>query len=317
MKRFLSFTLILQMLLAPTCFGEVLYAPASTPMEEYAAALKVHPEALSPSEDYLQIHPSLKNLQRLTQNFSQAEKTFMESPSQERIVQAYKKVLTLENQEDWKEGQRKLFLTAYLRLLQMDPPETSDTEKRQWTERALFYLDELEAPQDLIPPPILRTLEDQRALFPVTSLNLPPEIQNHFQKILLQGRIYSTASPLSLRALSGKVRVVLLGDFYRPQSFEIPLKEISTLSPQRTPYVTEDCPLAPEPKVYRPLHCVPPSPSKEISLPLVKAAPKESWKMSKKSWLWAGVGIAAGVLLISKWQQDQKKKDPPTEAYGF
>jgi|GEM_PF-5990168 len=317
MKKILSFTLTLQMLLAPACLGDVLYAPASTPTEEYAAALKVHPEALSPTENYLQTHPSLKNLQRLTQRFSQAENTFMDGSSKEHIMQAYKNVLALENQDDWREGQRKLFLTVYLRLLQVNPPDVSSAEKRQWTERALFYMDELEAPQDLIPPPVLRALENQKTLFPVTSLNLSPEIQNHFQKILLQGRIYSTASPLSLRAVSGKVRVVLLGDFYRPQSFEIPLKEISTLSPQQTPYVTEDCPLASETKVYRPLHCVPPSSSKEISLPFAKAAPKESWKMSKKSWLWVGVGIAAGVLLISKWQQDQKKKDPPTEAYGF
>lgn len=317
-----------------SCLAEkVLLAPTSTSPDEYESAISSYPDVISPIDHYLRKTPSSSSMEDLFKRFSHAEQSFIDASELSVTVEQYKKVLELEMTEDWDEEQRRLFLISYLRLLQIRHDTEDPKERAAWIEQALFYLQTIEAPRDLISPNIFREIEMKTALYSPKELVVPPRLARKYQKVLIQGKVYDTDKPIRFHSNKNKQRWTFLSYFFEAVTIHATHQEITAAKIKSQPILSSECENSTlnsgqVPKalaqIYTPLHCskanapAPAKTIKEISLPISLGKTSSQWKMKKRHWIWIGVGALATAVVLSQLTQSEKTADPvPTESYGF
>lgn len=328
MNHLVAFTLFVFLLSTGSSHGApVLLAPTSTSPDEFEAALMSYSQRLSYIDHYLAQTPTSHSVELLAQRFSRAEQSFINSESLETALDEYKKVIELEGSDDWDEEQRRIFLLSYLRLLQITM-RTDSRDRQSWIGKSLSYLRDIEAPRELIPPPVFRELEMKSSLYPPTEISIPKEVSRNYQKVLVQGRMHSTNKPIPISSLEDEVRWTFLSYFLEPKTVVTSPMKLKTLKIQSKALIAGECDqasldskrVAPAiVKIYRPLHCAQKKEKvKEVALPQPQRTPDSHWKMERRHWLWIGAGAVAAAIIASQLKPSPKSKDPvPTEAYGF
>lgn len=329
MSFILKLFICLSFFLRPFCWAQVLLPTLGTSETEYGAALLVNKEAQSPIGAHLTQHPQISMVEKLGSLFSRAEQLFVESHDDADIAQAYEKVLDLENQEDWSDSHRRLFMISYLRLLQLPLNLVSD-KKQKWMESVLFYISHLDLPRDLIPPPILYEVEQIQSEFPLKKIIFPDEIKQHFSKVLIQGKAFDTSKAIFLPATEIKRRWTFLSHFYEPETRFENGDTITEINIDARPFVEGQCDSAQiatksfkDSKIYSPLNCGKTKESSKftpVHLPSSDSLkPSSSWKMTKKHWVWVGIGaVALGFVLANQKKSQPPTPEPqPTESHGF
>src|SRR5271163_744201 len=95
---------------------------------DYRAILKAHPNAVSPTQDYLNHHPLIENREKLLTLLTWAQHDFL-AKSNAEAVQKFKDVLQMLWEDDWAQADREIFLQAYLRIAQLS---LTNTERDLW-----------------------------------------------------------------------------------------------------------------------------------------------------------------------------------------
>ena len=333
MKKIVSKIIALSFLAQPLSLNaqNILLAPVTITLEEFSSALSAQQGAISPIDHHIKNTPQLSHLNELLETFSKAEKTFVSTEDTALIKTKFLDVIALETKDDWDESQRKIFLISYLRLIQT---QKDDRDINQWMSRAGNYLNDIEEPSDLIPPPVFTAIQSHLEINPIQSVQIPNDISEIFPLVLVNGKKQSSLSPIKLSTLDEKIRVTFLSPFFEIESQVGSPSQIFNLKRNPTPFVINDCqdsqviskkfPIK-QVTLHLPLHCAtqevtkPLANSKEIQLPMETSIEKKtSWKMEKKHWAWIGLGAVATGLVIS--QLTHKEKSPeraPTQSYGF
>jgi len=346
MKHFLSILLtgvqiFSSVATATTPIGILIPSP-DVSEEEYNSALSAFKNYISVEEWERNQSPTSPSIQKLIQKFSEAEASFTDSRDPAEIQKKYSDLLELEMTEDWGLNEQRIFFLSYLRLLQTNQEDLS-AERKSYLDHAAFYLTRMDAPRNLIPPPLVREVEDRKAQLKWEPQNLSKEIVANYSKVLIMGKSQSTKEPLVLpRDLQFPIRFRFLSSYRPAKTKVISPTELSKVTLKQDSYVPNGCGsqslrddqaqrFSLPTKIYEPLHCsvkakssdeqkgIAVVKSTEVTLPGLSSQGSSSWKMKPKHWAWLGVGSVAAALLIS---QLKKKNEPnrvtsPGETQGF
>lgn len=321
------FTIILALTVGyPPVYAKTLMVPTDeVTTSEFEAALKNLPERISYQEYYLSETPKLRNIELLNQYFAQAQASFISLEDKALIRTKLENVLKLEFEEDWKKPQRRILLMSYLRLIQLTLDDPEQTEARiSWIKQALFYLQEIDPPTDLIPPPVFQEVEKIKSQLPLIEVQIASK---DFDQVLIQGQPYNPQSPILVRVPSRSVRVTYLSNRYKPSSQVLSIADLGKFQPQKISWVKGECDKAillegpTSMQIYKGLNCktevVETTPSKEIQLPVLSTS-KTSFKPSMNKWVWVAAGVVVSALLINELNKNKTSSSgSPSNTYGF
>ncbi len=304
----------------------LLEAPGARDLD-YQAMLSANSEYLSPSQAYLNSHPSLSHREQLVTAFAAAQTAFL----QNSIVEAREKfmgLLSLLMEDDWGRDERQAFLLAYFRLAQM---ESEAGARDRWLGQSLLLGAGLKVDEALIPPPLVaRRLELSRQI---------PEIDiqrtdyaSGWSEVLVNGQRCLRTGCDHWTRYPGKVRVTFVSNRWLPQTLLVDSQELSSLAPKTISWAEGSCE-KPRPsekakefsssKIFWNLECdkpaitvdsLRPQPSVQPALPLMKLNP-QSPPIYKSKLFWGGVGLVAALILVRNSQKRDVRET--TTSYGY
>jgi hypothetical protein len=309
----------------------LIEAPQTRPLE-YRAALKAHPEYVSPTEDYLAGHPSLEAREKLLNLFGDAQKSFLEN-SIEDARRRFADVIALILEDDWQRSDREIFLQSYLRLAQM---ETDSESRDRWLGQSL-NLGNADFDKTLYPPPLIERRNEIAAQVP--KRDLAQHLRGAgWSEILVNGQACGRNDCSAWPVYPGPVRLTVLSDQWLPQTRTMDVSELERWSPATTTWVSGTCRLEQfhaaaekftNKKVFWSLSCekpgvtaveLSPPPAVAPALPLVTEsapAPVEKPRAFYQSgWFWAGVGAVVTVVAVGAASHPHDSKEPTT-SYGY
>ena len=306
----------------------LIAAPQSRPLE-YRAALKAHPEFVSPTEDYLTAHPSLEEREKLLNLFADAQKSFLEN-SIEDARRRFSDVAALILEDDWQRSDREIFLQSYLRLAQM---ETDPEARDRWLGHSL-NLGNADFDKSLYPPPLIERRNEMAAQVPKRDLAQKFRAAG-WNEILINGEACGRNECTAWPIYPGPVRLTVVSDQCLPQTRVMDVSELDRWSPATTAWVSGTCRLEQfneaaekfaNKKAFWSLNCekpgvtaveLSPPPAVAPALPLfTESAPVEKPRAFYQSgWFWAGVGAVVVVAAVSA--ASQRHSTEPTTSYGY
>lgn len=297
-------------LLMTFAYAQTVLLPApDVSLREYHARLRVSPEYMSAVESYVRRHPTAANRDRLLAAFAEAQVAFTERPVEEAKLRLRELVARLET-DDWNANEREIFLTAFLRLAQLDP-EGADG----WLARALTLGPGLEYDRGLFPPPLLARLEKLRTTLPRVRVS---EKLGAFSEMLVQGVSCRRERCPDFPRTREPVRVTFLSEVYAPVTVHVALEKLNAAAPETRAFVAGRCgtpefrpPSAEftdkaaffgltcgQPEVaLRPL----PTPVNAWPLPMPTETPKPKRAFYHSPWFWTGaVAVITTAIVLSQ-----------------
>lgn len=272
----------------------ILYREPGQPAIEYQAALKAQGELISPTTNYLRIHPLRENRDRLTGRFAEAQKAFL-NQDKTSARNAFQKVVDLIATDDWRASDRSVFALSYFRLAQL---ESENSRQDFWLRKILSLGPDAPVDQALVPPPLLKRLKEIRQKTPARDLS---PLLGEWDRLIVNGRV---CTKCELPKTEEPVRVTWLSDQWRP------ITQVWNANTAPTPPRGEPWP-APAPEKVLNLQTEP----RADALPLF-AETRTRKSFWKSPWLWAALGgaIAAAVIID---HNHRRTNSEPTTTYGY
>lgn len=329
-------TFLFSALATPICSAIVLVPAQSTSSREYAAKLLTDAEALSPTQFHLRHHPKSESRELVLTRLAEAQQSLLSGPA-ENAKGKFRAILELELADDWDAISREAFLFARLRLAQLDPER-----RNQWIEGALTLGSPPKENEAMIPPPVLehwRAMATERR-----KVNLSASL-GEWSAILINGRPCTAESCPPIPESFEPVRATFLSNRWIPQTYKIRLSEVSSLSPERIPWVKGACgqeqlhPLAAAMgavSVFQswngecanePLLDLRPLDRREVglnipSIPKESPARTDSRSLFQSKWFWLGAVVASATAVAVIRAQPRpapaevEERSPQTTTYG-
>lgn len=314
---------------------------------EYLATLKSQPELRSPTEDYKHQHPSPAARAQVLKLFTEAQKAFVSSSTEESRKQ-FEKVLELKFQDDWSKTERLVFFHSELRLAQLESnAEAQDSRLRA----ALMFAHDLKADAGLFPPPLLKRFtqiaDTSKPIEPNSLLG-----SGLWREVLINGQVCTRTNCRFRMQTQVPVRLTYLSDKWRPQTKVMTLAEQNPSAVQRQALVTGQCsdfkfdnhlaqrnakllpffaltcPPALKTEQAPNLQIVseessPPNPTHALEAGLnstVQPREVQSGRFYQSKWFWIGLGsvVTAAIIIQNQQQRSQPPEEQrvPTTTYG-
>jgi hypothetical protein len=321
--------LILSLVMSSFAHGTtvLVQGPQSHPLD-YRATLKAHADTISPTQDYLNSHPSVASREALLAAFAEAQRAFLEN-SGEEAPKKIGAVLDLLPNEDWAKSDREIFLHAYLRLAQI---ETDGGARDRWLTLSLLLGEDLAYDATLFPPPLLLRREELRKEIPskIISRRL---LGAGWNQVLINGVACGARDCGQWPRTPGRVRVTFLSDQWVPQTMTAESDELERLTPREIAWVEGGCSRTqwsqqaeriPAKRAFFSLECDKPELPIALNLkPTAAAAPAipalsvttSSPPLYENKWLWIGVGTVLAVVLVAASQKKVSRET--TTTYGY
>lgn len=293
---------------------------------DYRSALRANGDYISPTRQYLEVHPSLAARESLLAVFAAAQKSFLEASNLESHKK-FEQVVELLGSEDWARSDREIFLQCYLRLAQLEPaPKAKD----RWLELSLLLGLDLNYDKSLYPPPLLarrQELARQLRQIKITRDGLNPG----WTEILINGEPCNRLDCGNWPHVAGLVRVTVLSDRWIPQTRMMSTSDLAKFAPPAIEWATGNCESSEwntkaarflSKKIFWSPECeqrkaalnLKPVPTSTESIPMV-TMPTHKTTLLESKWLWAGVVTAIAVILVRGSQSHESKQT--TTTYGY
>lgn len=309
MKRWLI--TIFASVLTSTANAVIVIPGAQISDTEYRAYLRVHPDDNSPTSRILQSHPTKPHQDQLLAALAGAQDAYLNQNSDLAIMR-FKELVALRQDDDWSAENRSVFLYAYLRLYQLEPTVIS------WLEQAASLGTDIHPENDIFPAGMIIQLQSFREK--IKYLAIDSRSFEDWPTLIFNGQICSKDFCHKIPD-AGKNRITWISDRWQTHVAFLTASEFANYKPPKEPWVRGKCgqgqltPLAKElgeAKEFWGLDC-------EITKPWLPqtSMPNSSQSVSliKSKWLWAGLGVIAGGLIL-KYQADHQTKEPTT-TYGY
>lgn len=295
---------------------------------DYRATLKAHADSVSPTQDYLNAHPLVRERENLLVVFSEAQKSFLEK-SNEEARKKFIEVLALLTNDDWAKGDREIFLHAYLRLAQL---ESDSAQRDHWLSLSLLLGEALNYDNMLFPPPLLVRRKQLSQDLPrqlISRKNWAPE----WTQVLINGQPCGHQDCGQWLRLAGRVRVTFLSDKWMPQSLIVNSSDLLRLHPREIVWAEGGCGQVRwhdgtphNRKIFWNLECdkttlpitlniMPATGAEAEAVPTLALQPERK-AFYKSPWFWAGVGTAVVVAVVIASSKSKEKREPTT-SYGY
>jgi hypothetical protein len=321
--------LILILLGAWGAHAEVLFKSVAASDIDYRSALKASEEYTPPTALYLRQHPSPLNREALLNLFTEAQKSFLSGATAE-AQRRFLAIVDFVTQDDWQKTDHEVFLTASLRLAQLDSDYDQQT---RWLLRSLEFGGDIQADPALFPPPLLERREELRKTSP--RAQIPAQWFVDGWTVVLINGVACTADKCSAPFESSPhLRVTFLSDQWLPYTKEIKGSDFAELQPRQTAWLTGACGKSEfhklaasvsEKKGFWGLNCE--APARKLALqPQTQVQPEtlprlefkeKSTPLYKNKWLWMGVGLVTAAIIVSQTQKKKEEKTEPTTTYGY
>ena len=302
----------------------VLIQAPQTVGYEYKAMLKARSNLVSPSQDYLNSHPSLALREQLLNFFTDAQRAFLEQSNEEAQAK-FTAILTLLVQDDWEKSDREVFFQAYLRLAQME----SDGSKRdKWLGESLL-LGDVKYDSNLFPPPLIARRLELAQKLPKKDVS-KKLLGAGWTQVLVNGQSCGKGECASFPVYPGQSRVTVLSDQWLPQTTTLELADIDHLNPTVMVWAEGNCENShlaqeanrfPDKKVFWGLNCeraesaLSLKPTIPQPQPLFTTSAPKSAPIWESKWFWGGVVAAVAIIVVTNSQKKETKE--PTTTYGF
>lgn len=322
-------------LISPMAWAETVLVPAPTAStREYQARL-ISSAYISPTQSYLNTHPSLAAREDLLGAYAEAQKAFLEQ-SLTQAQAGFENVVKKVGAEDWGATEREVFLLSYLRLAQID-----GGRRDEWLARAIQLGPDVKAEKSLFPPPLFAQLERLRKESPKMNPGALYD-STEWTRILVNGNSCSRHACAEMPNLPGTVRVTFLSDRWLPQTLFMSLSDLPKAAPERIAWLQGSCgsPVfhAKSQKLgtksaFWSLNCDQPGlpASSGLNLQPVARAPgpdalvlpepmkEQRTPFYKNKWVWAGVGVVAAVVIASSLSKKKASEEErvTTTSYGY
>lgn len=234
---------ILTLVLTVLCFttqtlakDTVLLISPLVRLEERNLPEKLDKNYQSYSKYYLEEYPKEKNIERLLNEFENAQKYFLVQ-SNELARQYYERVVSYSDMDEWKDVHRKIIYLSFIRLSELNPENQED-----WILQALrFSLDTDPRRLDLNKDTLKKVLS-MKDSFSKKSINWQvSQFKSDFSFILINGHVIDLNRIENVKIPSGKFRITFLSDVYKLQTYQVSSQQIPLLVPTRIPFVSGTC----------------------------------------------------------------------------
>jgi hypothetical protein len=194
--------------------------------------------AVKYSDYYRNSNPPLARIRHLQNQFTTANKSFLEGTLQ-KAKSDFELMVLDARAADWEKSQRGLIHMAYLRLAQM----ASNSETRtQYIKDAIAFDSTLLPEKNLIPPPItseynkeLQEYKKSIAFWDTTSFS------KDFDYAIINGQVFDFKKGSKIPIGHGQHRVTLLSDLYSPIHRVLNQDQILALVPAGIPMAQGTC----------------------------------------------------------------------------
>ncbi len=197
--------------LPPAVRGVVVTAPGVNSAEAKAFAttqdkllLSDFLESSRPGEDYDR---------QLTQRLEKAQRAWLSGESENARAE-FRALTELSLKADWRNAQREVLQTAYLRLAQSSD---SGTERESWLDSAARLFMDLSPNPGLFPPPLLAEYEASKKRIEATAVDIDlRDVFPDFRYLIVDGRKRELATESRLRLSKGLHRLTAYSDSHEP-----------------------------------------------------------------------------------------------------
>lgn len=185
----------------------VIGTPGVAPAELKAFATSK--EAIPFSEYQEAARPGVEFESELSAKFARAQRTWLAGQT-DSARSEFRSLTELVQKADWRDPQREVLLTSFLRLAQST---LSGTEKTSWLDSAAKYFSDLNPQPKLFPPPLIEEFEAAKVRALESAVSIEPwTVFPEFRFVLIDGRKIEVASRKAILLPSGTHRITALSD---------------------------------------------------------------------------------------------------------
>ena len=159
-KKILSSVLIFTVIFSsqPSYAESVLFLAPQAKEQDFAIFLQTKPQYMSYVEFWSERNPLKSDVDHLLDVFERAQMAYLNNPLDEAKT-LFENVVQLAHQSDWKNSQRELLFSAFLRLAQF---ESTEEGRKHYLKRAIALDHEMEPNTSLFPPPLVEEFKTIR-----------------------------------------------------------------------------------------------------------------------------------------------------------
>lgn len=310
-------------------------------LEERDLPEKLDKNYQSFSKYYLEEYPKEKNVERLLNEFENAQKYYLVK-SNELARQYFERVVSYSDMDEWKDVHRKIIYLSFIRLSELNPENQED-----WILQALrFSLDTDPKRLDLGKDTLKKVLSIKNSFLKQAINWQVSQFKDDFNFILINGHVIDLTRIENVKIPSGKFRITFLSNVYKLQTYQVSSQQIPLLMPTRIPFVSGTCEkpfvnnegeIKSKLAVYYSKNCIKNQngrkwiaafgakseskiPQDIAPVPAYDFTSRASYNdkpFYKETWFLVAAGIVATSLLVSAYKESKKEKPTHETVNGF
>ena len=316
---------------------QLLIQSPQTDINDFAIAKKVNKQQ-SLADHFAKSIYKHNPTRKLKKIFGSAQELYLQGKNQD-AKRKWLDVVQLSLKHHWSLDDRATISSSYFRLAQLEnEPQNSD----KWLRRAYDFDPKYIPQKNIFPPSII----DRFELLQTENIPMVVDLKNftEYRYIVVNGQIFDLFQKKSIRWPDAIVRVTWVSSVFPLHTQTLPVSKLGRVKLEHPPLVTGSC-QKPEINLMLltqsitekviPVYPGPCFPKSETKAQIDNSSfeftkyDKNLWgtldrpghwekpihkrkKFLKNPWIWAGVGLIAGAIMINQSRNEEKSSPRPT-----